>query len=328
MNSRNIAIGFFGILLMVVFMLAIGCANTKSNTQTEAASGKIEIVTTIFPLYEFSKSVGGDKVQVTLLLPPGVEAHTFEPTPSDIIAVNNADIFVYIGADMEPWADDILEGLDNPGLAVFEASSKVTLIKTSEVEEHEVGNLEEEEEEEHHHGEYDPHIWLDFGNDVKIVNALADLLAQKDPENRDYYYANAASYSQELAGLDSEYRQGLSTCNQSEFITGGHSAYAYLAKSYGLEYISAYGVSPDSEPTPKTIKEIADMTEEKGIKYILFEELVSPQMAEAIAEQTGAETLVLNPASNLLKDEFSQGVTFISLMRENLVTLRTALECE
>jgi ABC-type Zn uptake system ZnuABC Zn-binding protein ZnuA len=434
------------ILILISILLLTGC---KNNT---LKSEKVGVVTTLYPLYEFTKAVGKEKVDVKLLLPPGAEAHTFEPKPSDIIRINNADMFVYIGAGMEPWAHDIIEGADNKNLLLLDASSKATLLKSDahgehsqkhafewagifelkagdytwsfakvdkeyadltmkmvilesgdiesieekaerliqsetqewrnnneillplelnyllnfdmseektvfivriskdgkyafftehlptefEAEEHffkdangvDVAPIVKEPEKEYHHREYDPHLWLDFSNDMKIVDAIAEELSKKDPANKEYYLANAKSYKQELAELDDNYEQGLNSCKQKEFITGGHNAYAYLAKSYGISYLSAFGISPDSEPTPKAIKKIADLTKEHGIKYVLFEELVSPRMAEAIAEQAGAKTMVLNPGHNLMKEEFESGTTFISLMEENLKTLRIVLECE
>jgi len=299
---------------------------------------KIVIVTTLFPLYEFAKEAGGDNVEVTLLLPPGSEAHTFEPKPSDIIKINEADIFLYVGAGMEPWAHDILTGVNNKDLIIIEASSKAELIKSGESEHmHEEYYTEEEHtaeeethadtEEGHHHDEYDPHIWLDFSNDKKIISAIAQTLIQIDSNNEEYYKSNANSYIAKLNELDSAYSNSLTDCNHKEFITGGHNAFAYLAHKYSLESISAFGISPDSEPTPQKIKEIVDLTKEHNIKYIFFEKLVNPKMAETIAQEAGATTLILNPAHNLLKEQFDQNVSFISLMKENLENLKTGLEC-
>ncbi|MFH1432568.1 MAG: zinc ABC transporter substrate-binding protein [archaeon] len=320
---------FMSVLIVAVLLVA-GCVN---NVQKESKD-KMTIVTTLFPLYEFAKEVGGEKIDVTLLLPPGAEAHTFEPKPSDIQKINNADVFLYIGAGMEPWAHDIVEGSNNKDLLLLDASSKVTLLKSEEHDEHEHEAEEEhdheseEHEEEHQHGEYDPHIWLDFENDEKIVDAIAQTFAQKDPKNSEFYIKNAQGYNAKLSSLNQKYSDGLSNCKQKEFISGGHNAFAYLAHKYNLESISAFGISPDSEPTPQKIKEIVDLTKEHGIKYIYFEKLVNPKMAETIAQEANAKTLVLNPAHNLLKEQFQQEVTFISLMEENLQNLKIGLECE
>ncbi len=304
-------------VLIVAVLLVAGCVN---NAQKEPED-KITIVTTLFPLYEFAKEVGGENVSVSLLLPPGAEAHTFEPRPSDIQKINNADIFLYIGAGMEPWAHDIVEGINNENLLLLDASSKVTLLKTENHDEHEHNH-------EHHHGDYDPHFWLDFENDKKIVDAIAQILSQKDPSNKEMYMNNARQYNARLSSLNQEYDNGLSDCKQNTFISGGHSAFTYIAHRYNLQAISAFGISPNSEPTPQKIKEIIDLTKEHNIKYIYFERLLNPKMADTIAKETDAKTLVLNPAHNLLKDQFQQGVTFIALMEENLQNLKIGLECE
>jgi len=326
-----------------------GCTTAPQNTE------KVTIVTTLFPLYEFTKEVGGDKVEVTLLLPPGAEAHTFEPKPSDIIKINKADIFLYNGEGMEPWAHDILEGINNDKLIIIDASSKVKLL-SSYGEEHEHDELEahdhddethtedehnetethkhdeteiydHDDKEDHHHGEYDPHIWLDFSNDEKIVRAIAEALSSIDSNNSEAYNKNAENYIASLRQLDTEYSEGLKDCNHNEFITGGHAAFTYLANKYNLEAISAFGISPDSEPTPQKIKEIVDLTRRHNIKYIFFEKLVNPKMTETIASEANAKTLILNPAHNLLKEQFDSNVSFIDLMNENLVNLKTGLEC-
>lgn len=309
-------------LLIIAILLVAGCVN---NVQ-KGSKDKMTVVTTLFPLYEFAKEVGGDKIEVTLLLPPGAEAHTFEPKPSDIQKINKADVFLYVGAGMEPWAHDIVEGSNNDELLLLDASSKVTLLKSEEHDEHD--HESEELEEEHQHGEYDPHIWLDFENDKKIVDAIVQALSQKDPKNKEYYVKNAQEYNAKLSSLNQKYNNGLYNCKQKEFISGGHNAFAYLAHKYNLESISAFGISPNSEPTPQKIKEIVDLTKEHGIKYIYFEKLVNPKMAETIAQEANAQTLVLNPAHNLLKEQFQQGITFISLMEENLQNLKIGLECE
>jgi zinc transport system substrate-binding protein len=186
----------------------------------------------------------------------------------------------------------------------------------------------EPEYDEHHHGEYDPHFWLDFTNDVIVVNAIAETLSQKDPVNSEYYFANAKEYTRKLVALDDAYKQGLASCKTTEFISGGHSVYNYLSQRYGLTTHSIYGLSPDSEPTPQTIKDIIDLTREHNLKYILFEELVNPSIAQSIAQQTNTKTLAFSPGENLGKEEFESGMTFFTLMEGNLNTLRIVLACE
>ncbi len=331
-----------------------GCTTPQKNEE-----GKLMVVTTLFPLYEFAKEVGGEKVEVILLLPPGAEAHTFEPKPSDIIKINQADLFIFIGEEMEPWAHNILKGTNNDKLVVLNASSKVTLIKSENQSHQEEHKHEDEEththqethedeyaheekythedththdeehahEEDHHHGEYDPHIWLDFSNDEKIVTAIAQELSLIDSNNSSFYKTNAENYNIKLRKLDSDYSTKLKNCEHKEFITAGHAAFAYLANNYNLETLSVYGISPDSEPTPQRIKNIIDLTREHNIEYIFFERLVNPKMAQTIANEANAKILVLNPAHNLLKEQFDSNVSFIDLMNENLNNLKIGLNC-
>lgn len=320
MNINKLFVG----LLVTSILVFSGCTGNQTPALQPNppgnASVRITVVATLFPLYEFAKEVGGDKVDVHLLLPPGAEAHTFDPKPSDLVRINNADMFIFVGAGMEPWAHDIIEGAGEK-LTPLDASSKVTLLTT---EGHEEGGKEHGEE----HGDYDPHIWLDFDNDRKLVDAIAEALIQKDPENGRIYLANAQEYKKKLDALDGKYRQALSNCKHKEFVTCGHNAYAYIAKRYDLTYLAAYGVSPDSEPTPSRIKAITDLTKEHGINYILMEELVSPRLAEAISEESDIKVLAFNPGHNLKKEQFDGGMTFISLMDNNLEGLKRALECE
>jgi zinc transport system substrate-binding protein len=340
------------IFMLIIFGMFISGCNSQELTSND---DKIIVVTTLFPLYEFAKEVGGENVEVTLLLPPGTESHSFEPRPSDIIKMNNADLFLYIGEDMEPWAHNVIEGLNNDKLLVLDASSKVKLLKSVDDHGHDHDddhahdhdddhahdhdddhahdhdddyvNDYDDSDDDHHHGEYDPHIWLDFENNIKIVNAIAEYLSKIDDVNKDVYMQNAVEYNLLLQKLDQRYFDELSDCKHDEFITGGHNAFRYLANRYNLETISAYGISPNSEPTPQRIKTIVDITTEHNIKYIYFEKLVNPRMAETLAREAKAETLILNPGHNLQKDEFDKGVTFISLMEENLESLKIGLEC-
>ncbi|MEA3514802.1 MAG: zinc ABC transporter substrate-binding protein [Nanoarchaeota archaeon] len=296
------------IAIIASLFLISGCAEEQIGK-----SDQISIVTTLYPLYEFSKAAGGEKADVLLLLPPGTEPHAYDPKPSDIRRIANADIFVYTGDAMEPWAKDILTGIDNPGLIVIDSSHGLEMRK---------------HEEDHGHGKHDPHIWLDFENDKHIITSIADVLALKDSENKAYYNQNADDYVAKLDELDYKFSSGLADCEHNEFITGGHSAFSYLAQRYGLEQISVFGLSPDAEPTPKRIVEMTELAKEKGFNYIFFEELVNPKTAQVIADEVGAETLMINPAASLTKEQMEKGYTFISVMENNLENLRVGLGCK
>lgn len=303
------------IILISAVLITAGCIGEKPQGGT---GEKVRIVATIFPLYDMAREVGGDKADVHKLLPPGVEAHTYEPRPSDAARIGQADIFFYAGAGMEPWAQSLVDGSENKRLIALNASSVATLLEAEQAS---------SEEETGGNGVTDPHFWLDFTNDERLADALSAALGAMDPQDADYYARNAEAYKARLKGLDGRYNETLKSCKKREFITGGHNAFTYLAKRYGLTGISAYGLSPDSEPTPRTIKEIDDLVRAKGIKYILFEDTVSPKVADAIAQGTGAKTLPFSPGENLQKEDFDNNVTFLQLMEKNLGTLIIALEC-
>lgn len=307
------------IAVVVVFsFLAVSCKKKDDSKEVEAK--KIKIITTIFPLYDFAKNIGGQNVEVSLLLPPGVESHGFEPKPADIVEINRADIFIYTGRYMELWAEDILRGVDNKNLIVIDTSKGITLIR------------ERDEHGHHHHKHeeaFDPHIWLDFDNAQTMVDNILEGIVKADMTNKDTYIKNAAGYKTKLSELDKKFSVGLSNCKTNVFIHGGHFAFGYLATRYNLQYLSAYkGFQPDEEPTPKRLMELIKKMKKHNLRYVFYEELVSPRVSETIAKETGATLLKLHGAHNLTKDEWDRGITFISLMEQNLNNLKIGLQCE
>ena len=284
------------------------------------------VITTIFPLKEFAQEVGGERVKVYLLLPPGAEPHTWDPKPSDIVKLSRADVFICIGAEMEPWVQGILKSLNNPKLQIIEASNEVPLIGTDKAYRHHHG--EGTDKERPHFGGVDPHIWLNFEYDLKIVDKIASALRNKDPEGAVYYLKNAEEYKEKLKNLDLKYQKELSNCKCREFILGGHAAFAYMAQRYGLRQIPLYGLSPNSEPTPKRMAKVITMAKNYRVPAIYFEELVNDNLAKAIAKEVGAKTLVLNPGANLTRKQIESRVTFLSLMEKNLENLKYGLSCQ
>jgi zinc transport system substrate-binding protein len=305
---------------MLLSSLCASCENKRTET---GKNGKLRVITTLFPLYDFTRNIGGDKVDVTLLLPPGMEAHSFEPKPDDIVRITRADLFVYTNRYMEPWASDIIGGLDTGKTLVVDASRGARLLKAGRSENHDHGS-----ETGDRHGEgMDPHLWLDFGNaQIMVDNILAALVA-KDPAHRDFYRANAAGYKAKLADLDERFRRGLADCDKRVFLHGGHFAFGYLANRYGLHYESAYAVTADAEPSPARLAGLIQQIRSNGLHYIYTEELVEPRVAETIARETGATMLKLHGAHNISRDDLAAGVTFLSLMEQNLKNLRLGLQC-
>lgn len=308
----------FTIAVIVIFGLGIfSLLNFEQKINT--ASEKLSIVTTLFPQHDFVKAIGGDKIEANLLLPPGIEAHAYEPKPSDITKINNAKIFIYTSELMESWAGDIIKNTDKK-VKIVEASSGIELIKDKKRE-------QKNEEEYRHYNEIDPHIWLDFDNAKIMAENIAKALSEVDPQNYGYYQNNLIEFKSNLTKIDKAYKKTLSSCKSNIIIYGGHYTFGYLAKRYNLKYISAQGFSPDSEPTAKDMIDLVEQIKKNNIGYIFYEELTSPKIAETLAKETNAKLLLLNGSHNLAKKDYQNRVTFISLMEANLKNLSLGLTC-
>ncbi|RKO65616.1 metal ABC transporter substrate-binding protein [Desulfofundulus salinus] len=310
--------GPFLLLAGLLLLILSACSTT-------AASGppgeeKIAVVTTVYPLYDFARQVGGDKVEVTRLLPAGAEPHDWEPTPKDMVTLTRAKVFIYNGAGLEPWVQRQLGMLAGKGIKVVEASRGLDLISGTPEHGH-----------EHHKGEekagpagVDPHVWLDPVLAQEMVRHIRDAFIAVDPDNASYYKSRAEEYMAKLQALDREYREAAQSFKSREFVTS-HAAFGYLARRYGLQQVSVMGLSPESEPDPARMREIVAFCREHGVKYIFFETLVSSKISETLAQEVGAQTLVLNPIEGLTPEEESRGENYLSIMRQNLANLKIAL---
>ncbi|HEY6008254.1 MAG TPA: zinc ABC transporter substrate-binding protein [Geobacteraceae bacterium] len=310
---------FLSVALSLLLAFSIGACRDREKAPT--GPHRLQVVTTLFPVYDFARIIGGEKAEVRLLLPPGVEPHNYEPKPEEVARIGRADLFVYTDRYMEPWAADLLKGVGG-GRAprVVEAGSGANFLSANGEE---VGHAEHH----HDHGTMDPHIWLDPENARLMVAAIAAAMAEKDPANAAYYRGNAARYEGELTRLDERFRAGLANCRQHTFLHGGHYAFAYLARRYGLTYRSAYALSANAEPTPQRLVELVREMRSQRLKYIFYEELLSPAVAQTIARETGGTLLRLHGIHNVSKADLERGASYLSLMEENLNNLRTGLEC-
>jgi len=280
--------------------------------QSPEVSPKLRIIASILPLMEFAKAVAGENAEVSLLLPPGAGVHTWQPRASDIIRMSEANLFVHVGGGLEPWVDDFLQSVSNKRLRVMAVANYLPL------------------EKEKHAGEevLDPHVWLDFGNDRTIVAHLAATLGEIDPARAASYSSAAAAYEEKLRQLDTLYAEGLKSCSSRSLLLAGHAAFGYLARRYHLEQIALTGLSPDAEPTPSAVVSMVEMARKQGIASVFMEARESPRLAELLAREIPAKIYVLNPGENLNKREWTSGITFIDLMRQNLENLRKGLDCE
>lgn len=306
------------ILIFCALTIVTGC----SKAELKPAAG-LQVVTSLFPLYDFARTIAGDKAQVTLLLPPGMEPHTFEPKPEDMIKISRAGLFIYTSRYMEPWAETVIKGIGNKTLRVLEAGKMVKYRAAASADDHH----EEKKEGHNEHAAMDPHIWLDFSNAATMVDAILDGFIAADPLNADYYRTNADSLKARLTALDGRFRESLASCATRKLLHGGHYTFGYLAKRYNLEYHALSGISSDSEPSASRMAALIREISSSGAKYLFAEELLSPRLAETLAMEAGVKLLTLHGAHNLSRDEFSRGATFFDLMNMNLEHLQRGLQC-
>ena len=305
---------------MLIICLGLAVALAGCVRQQQEQTGKPQVITTLFPLYDFARTIAGTKADVRLLLPPGVEAHNFEPRPDDIFTINKAQVFIYTNRYMEPWATKILNALDQGKLQIVDAGKGVNYLhveKGAHEHDHQTGRQ----------GSVDPHIWLDFDNSVVMVNNILTGFVAADPANADYYRSNAAALSKKLNDLDRRYRSGLKTCSPRVLLHGGHFTFGYLASRYDLDYRALSGVSSEAEPSAIQMANMAKDIKKTGAQYLFTEELLSPRLAETLATETGIGVLKLHGAHNVSKEDLQNGVTFFDLMELNLKNLQKGLAC-
>lgn len=268
------------------------------------AVGKLKVMATVFPVYELAREVGGERIEVKLLMPPGVEPHEFDPSPADLAAIDGSDIFIYAGGGLEPWVARLLPALTSEKLLVMEAGRDLPLV------------------------EGDPHFWLDPALDKTVVDQIARELGDRDEEGRAYYAQRAQAIKQRLDELDARLAAGLKSCRSRTFIYGGHSAFGYFARRYGLKQVSPYaGFSPNAEPSARAVAELVDKVRALDARVVYFEELVEPRAARVIATETGVKLELLNGAHNISRDELERGVTFWMILDDDLRKLREGLQC-
>ena len=297
--------------------LLTGCGTQPADTA--AGDGRLRVLTSFYPMYDFACKIGGDCIDITNMVPSGTEPHDWEPSTNDLKNLEKADVFIYNGADMEPWADDLLVSRSDT-LRVVEASENVELRTTDGEHEH----AHEHEDADHHHGDFDPHVWLDPENAKIEMEAIRDALCAADPENSTVFQSNYEKYAAELDALDAEFREKLAPLPNRTIVVA-HEAFGYLCDAYGLTQVGIEGLSPDSEPDPGRMAEVIDFVREHSISTIFFEELVSPKVAEAIASETGAQAKMLSPLEGLSDEQAAAGADYFSVMHDNLAALMEAL---
>ncbi|WP_068780536.1 metal ABC transporter substrate-binding protein [Paenibacillus sp. GM2] len=363
------------VLSLSMMLVAAGCgsnagtagnaaSNNGSSAAPEAAADKpaaetLEIKTSFYPMYEFTRHVAGELAHVENLVPAGMEPHDWEPTAQDMAAISKADVLVYNGAGMEGWVEQVLDSATGSGLKAIEASQGIELMEGSEEHEHEHGEEAHEHGEEaheegehahedgehadengehesehgheedghghaHDHGGLDPHVWLSPALAIQEVRNIEKGLSEAAPQYAEQFKANADAYVAKLEALDKEFTEALKDSKRKDFITQ-HAAFGYLARQYELTQVPIAGLSPEQEPSASQMAKIVEFAKEHHVKTIFFETLVSSKVADTIASEIGAKSAVLNPIEGLTQEEIDGGLDYIAVMRQNLDSLKTAL---
>lgn len=295
---------------ILAIIMCVSCVLCLCSCQAEPTqkSGKIKVVTTIFPLYDFVRAVGGDRVDITLLIAPGTEVHSYDPKPSDIRAIYEADLFTFIGGESDSWVNTLLEEKEINTLKMYDS---VNLI----------------EEHDHHHHEYDEHIWTSPENAVLMVESIFKALSHIDKEKKAVYRENADKYIAQIKAVDSELERLVDTAQNPFILVADRFPFLYLAERYGIEYEAAFGgCAVSTDISIKTMSSLVKVCEERKLKYAYFTEMSNKNIAKALSEQTGVKLLELHSAHNVTKDDFRNGVTYADIMRRNLNALKEGLE--
>ena len=342
---------------IILFLFIFSMAVLPLFNTVQAAEADVHI--SIYPIFEIAERVGGERLNINQLTPDGVEVHGFEPSPRVLAQLENSDLFIYIGQQLQGWTDNAAANLREEGIRVIDLTEHVDLIEYDghhhdhhhddhhheheedghhhddhhhEHEEdghhHDDHHHEHEEDGHHHdhaHGEYDNHIWLDFNNMILITELMIEEFSQLDPAGEEIYRANGDEVIAELKALDEAYKEGLQDLEHDTIIVS-HAAFGYLAENYGLRQVAVTGLDPHSEPSSQTIRELIDLSQQTGLDYIFLEVLASPRAVNVIAEEAGLEILTLNPAAGLREEDLENEENYFTIMYSNLENLKKGLK--
>lgn len=338
------------VLFLFVFSVSIISACGKDTSRQDNInrdSDKLTVVATLFPQYDFAREIAGDKADILLLLPPGMESHSFEPTPGDIITIHNSDIFLYTGDEMEPWVSGIVNNIEGTPI-VADLSNGVELCKeehnhvhenepcTDETHDHEDGyvhvlNHDHDHDSEpliagKHNHDYNPHIWTSPVLAMTMVENIIDAFVSADPENASYYEANGHAYLDKLHELDHHFRDIVENADFDTIYVGSKFSLLYFMEEYGLHYVAAYdSCEEEAEPSIKRVVSMIKSMKEAGITAVYYQELIEPYIADTIAEAAGGETYLFHSCHNVSRNDLDAGVTYLSLMEQNAMNLEKGL---
>ncbi|MGF6352921.1 zinc transport system substrate-binding protein [Paenibacillus sp. 4624] len=324
-----------GLLILSLFVLS-ACGQNNENT-AKIVEGKVNVVTTFYPVYAFTAAIGGEDANVINLLPTGVEPHDWTPKSQDIVNTSKAQLFLYNGAGLEGWVPNFLKSLNSDTKVKSVAVSEgIKLLSAEGDDGHGHGEEHEDEHADDHADEsgneeqiadhhIDPHTWVSPKSAMIMAENIKDSLVEVDPEHKAGYEQRYEELHTKLEALDQRFTNELASVPNKEIVVS-HQAFGYLARDYGLKQHAIMGLSPDAEPTGQDIVKLAKLVKDEGIKYIFFEELVSDKLAKTLASEAGVETMVLNPVEGLTQEQVNNKDDYFTLMQKNLQNLLIALK--
>lgn len=337
MNVRKITV-----ICLILSLCAQLCACASVPvSESEEPDGKITVCTTVFPAYDFAREIAGERAEVTLLVPPGAESHSYEPTPQDILLLGRCSLLVANGGESEAWLESITDSLERVPDTVYmldevHALSEETVegMQTGGIlsrgDSHDHAHDEHEHEHEHdeheHETEYDEHVWTSPKNAVLICEAIADRLCALDPDGAEIYRANCREYTSKLTALDDSFREVTQSAARRTLIFADRFPVRYFTEEYGLDYYAAFpGCADDAEPSARTVAFLIDTVREENVPYVFYIEFSNEKMADIIAEETGCGKLLFHSCHNVTAAQLESGVSYLELMTQNLENVKEAL---
>jgi len=309
---------FFILITIAAVLFGSGGCKKNKDAVTHSADGKLIVTAANFPPFDFVRQIAKDKVNLNLLLPPGAESHSFEPSPKDIITIQNSGVFIYTGGESDSWVDRILESMDTSKMIIVKMMDTVDAVEEEIVE-----GMQEEEEEE---PAYDEHVWTSPQNAILIVKAINTALCEADPGNAEFYSKNTVNYIEKLVQLDTSFKGVVTGAKRKTIIFADRFPFRYFADAYGLKYFAAFpGCSTETEPSAATVAFLIDKVRLEKIPVVFHIELSNERMANTICGETGAKKLLFHACHNISKKDFDAGLGYLDLMRVNVENLKEAL---
>ena len=341
---KNISKKIFGLILAGAVLITGCTAKTEKKDKGDNTKGKLKVVTTIFPEYDITRAIAKDKVDLELMIKPGVDVHSFTPTPQDIKTVQNSDIFVYGGTEHDKWVENLTKSIDMKNKKVVKLVDGIQQLEEESVDgmKHE-HHHDDEKEDEHNHDhkhekkdehdhkdesekELDPHYWTSPKNAIQMVKTITNALVEKDPDNAEFYKENAENYIKQLEGVDKELHDVVDNAKIKKVVIADRFPFRYLFKDLGLEYRALFsGCSVESTASAGQIKKMVDYVKENKIPVVYHIEMGKGELAETVAKNSGAKVKLLHSIHTVTKEDFDKGTTYIDLMKQNVEALKEGL---